>query len=165
MFLLYVDLLWEPKEAYLKNPDRFVLMFAPITRTYTVSLLDAEPFDVEKLSPYEKNRLNMPKSVSENLARLFKWQERFEEDSFIFDYHFMWDHFLDPGYFEMAKTLFKDMQHLDKFNLNGMISCQNQRVFFPTGLGMVAMAEALWNKEKIKPTTCVVDLDGGEGEI
>ena len=147
VFLIYVDLLWEPQKAELKNPDRFVLMFAPITRTYTNSIADAEPFNMDKLVPYEKNKVAFPKNVSENLARLFKWQEHFKGDSFVYDYHYMWDHFLDPGYFEMAKILFKDMKHLDKYSINGMISCQNQRVFFPTGLGMVAMAEALWNKE------------------
>ena len=95
----------------------------------------------------KKNKVAFPKNVSENLARLFKWQEHFKGNSFVYDYHYMWDHFLDPGYFEMAKILFKDMKHLDKYSINGMISCQNQRVFFPTGLGMIAMAEALWNKE------------------
>ncbi len=147
VFLIYYELLWEPVESQLKNPDRFILMFAPITRTYTDSLADAEPFDMKELKPYVRNKAIFPKNVSENLARLFKWQKHFSGDSFVFDYHYMWDHFLDPGYFEMAKILFKDMKHLDKYSLNGMISCQNQRVFFPTGLGMVAMAEALWNKE------------------
>lgn len=147
VFLIYLDLIWEPVETELNNPERFILMFAPITRTYTHSLADAESFDMEKLAPYVKNKAEFPKNVSENLARLFKWQEHFKGDSFIYDYHFMWDHFLDPGYSQMAKILFKDMKHLDKYNINGMISCQNQRVFFPTGLGMVAMAEALWNKE------------------
>lgn len=146
VFLIYVDLLWEPLEAELKNPDRFILMFAPITRTYTQSLADAETFDPKELLPYEKNKAIFPKSVSENLARLFKWQEQFSGDSFVYDYHYMWDHFLDPGYFEMARILYRDMKHLDKYHLNGMISCQNQRVFLPTGLGMTAMAEVLWDK-------------------
>lgn len=146
VFLIYVDLLWEPLKARLENPDRFILMFAPITRTYTQSLADAEVFDIETLLPYEKNKAIFPKSVSENLARLFKWQEHFEGDSFVYDYHYMWDHFLDPGYFEMARILYRDMKHLDKYHLGGMISCQNQRVFFPTGLGMTAMAEVLWDK-------------------
>jgi tetratricopeptide (TPR) repeat protein len=39
------------------------------------------------------------------------------------------------------------MQNLHKVGLNGMVSCQNQRVFFPTGLGMTAMAAALWDEQ------------------
>lgn len=147
VFLLYVDLLWEPQQVELKNPDRFVLMFAPITRTYSASIADAGSFDEEKLPTYERNRLQFPKTVEENLAWMRRWRKHFAGDGFDFDYHFMWDHFLDPGYYDMAKILFRDMQSLHKVGLNGMVSCQNQRAFFPTGLGMTAMAAALWNEK------------------
>ena len=146
VFLLYVDLLWEPQQIQLKNPDRFVMMFAPITRTYSASIMDAATFDEDKLPPYERNRLQFPKSVEENLAWMRRWRKNFSGDSFDFDYHFMWDHWKDPGYYAVARTLFRDMQALHKVGLNGMISCQNQRVFFPNGLGMTAMAAALWNE-------------------
>lgn len=46
----------------------------------------------------------------------------------------------------MAEILFDDMKSLDKIGLNGMVSCQNQRTFLPTGLGMNAIAAALWDK-------------------
>lgn len=146
VFLLYVDLLWEPQQVKLKNPDRFTLMFAPITRTYSTSIADAEYFDEKNLPPFELNQLKFPESVGENLAWMRRWRKQFGGDGFDFDYHFMWDHFCDPGYYDMAKTLFKDMQNLHKVGLNGMVSCQNQRVFLPTGLGMTAMATALWNE-------------------
>lgn len=146
VFLMYVDLLWEPQQMKLNNPDRFVMMFAPITRTYSASIADAPLFDEEKLPPYERNHLRFPSSVGENLAWIRRWRRGFHGDSFDFDYHYMWDHFLDPGYYQMAKTLFRDMQALHKVGLNGMMSCQNQRVFLPTGLGMTAMAAALWNE-------------------
>lgn len=146
VFLMYVDLLWEPEQVKLNNPDRFVLMFAPITRTYSASMADAEYFDEKNLPPYERNRLQFPSSVGENLAWMRRWRKHFAGDGFDFDYHYMWDHFKDPGYYEMAKTLFRDMQNLHQVGLNGMLSCQNQRVFFPSGLGMVAMAAALWDE-------------------
>ena len=146
VFLLYVDLLWEPQQVRLKNPDRFTMMFAPITRTYSNSVADAEYFDEKDLPGFVLNKLQFPSSVGENLAWMRRWRKQFSGDGFDFDYHFMWDHFCDPGYYDMAKTLFRDMQNLDKVGLNGMVSCQNQRVFLPTGLGMTAMATALWNK-------------------
>jgi len=146
VFLIYVDLLWAPVETEFKNPDRFVLMFAPITRTYSASIADCEPFDEKNLPPYVRNQLSFPHSVGENLAWLRKWQAKFKGDSFDFDYHYMWDHFRDPGYYRMAEILFKDMQNLHKVGLNGMVSCQNQRVWFPSGLGMTAMAAALWDE-------------------
>ncbi|MDY3286619.1 MAG: DUF4838 domain-containing protein [Eubacteriales bacterium] len=147
VFLIYVDLLWAPQTETLHNQDRFVLMFAPITRTYSSSFADCEPFDEAKLPPYERNRLQFPSSVGENLAWLRRWQAMFHGDSFDFDYHFMWDHFKDPGYYRMAEVLFRDMQNLRRVGLNGMVSCQNQRVFFPDGLGMTAMATALWDEQ------------------
>ena len=146
VFLIYVDLLWNPVAEKLNNPERFVLMFAPISRTYSSSISDAEVYDENALPDYKLNRLQFPASVSENLAWLRKWQNHFTGDGFDFDYHFMWDHFNDPGYYRTAETLFRDMQGLHKVGLNGMVSCQNLRVFFPTGLGMTAMAAALWNE-------------------
>ena len=147
VFLLYVDLLWEPEKVRLNNPDRFTLMFAPITRTYSASIANADWFDDEDLPPFTLNQLKFPESVGENLAWMRRWRKQFDGDGFDFDYHFMWDHFCDPGYYDMAKTLFADMQSLRTVGLNGMISCQNQRVFLPTGLGMVAMATALWDEK------------------
>jgi hypothetical protein len=53
----------------------------------------------------------------------------------------------DPGTMDISRVLFTDMENLDKINLNGMVSCQTQRAFFPNGLAMNGMAEALWNKK------------------
>jgi len=143
VFLVYVDLLWPPERERIANPDRFVLMFAPITRSYT------EPFaaeDVpEELPPYHRNQLVFPKDVGANVAFLRGWQQQFEGDSFDFDYHYMWDHFLDPGYHGMTRTLWADMRNLKEIGLDGLISCQVQRAFFPSGLGMTVMARTLWD--------------------
>ena len=147
VFLMYHDLLWEPEQQKLRNPDRFVLMFAPITRSYSQSYGDAEWFDEEDLSNFKLNQLEFPKSVGENLARMRRWQRVAPCEGFVYDYHYMWDHFFDPGYYQMAKILFADMRSLHGIGLNGMVSCQNQRVFFPNGLGMTAMAAALWNEK------------------
>jgi len=148
VFLVYMDLLWEPEFARIKNQDRFVLMFAPISRTYTNAFADdSRILADDELAPYVKNKVKMPSSVAENVTRLTKWQKQFAGDSFDFDYHIMWDHLLDPGYYECARILHKDMVNLDKIGLNGMVSCQNQRVFYPTGLPMYAMARGLWDKQ------------------
>lgn len=148
VFLIYVDLLWEPKKEVIRNPDRFVLMFAPITRTYSVSYtVTDEEIAAVSLAPYEKNRLVMPRSVAENVARLRKWQESFAGDSFDYDYHLVLDEYNDPGFIRAAKILAEDMRNLKNLGINGMNSCQSQRVFFPTSLPMLAMAETLWNRD------------------
>jgi len=148
VFLVYFDLLWEPQTERLENQDRFTLMFAPITRSYTVPYYSGNENASVELAPYSRNKLVMPTSVDENVARLRRWQELFSGDSFVFDYHLIWDHYHDPGGYESARILFEDMKNLDKLGLNGMISCQVQRAFFPTGLAMNAMAAALWDKDQ-----------------
>jgi hypothetical protein len=148
VFLLYQELLWSPRHECIQNPGRFVLLFAPISRTYSRAYTD-DAIDVHaELDPYKRNKITLPRDVSVNIAALRKWQQHIPDcDSLLFDYHYMWDHFKDPGYMDIARVMFRDMQNLDKLVLNGMLSCQTLRAFFPTGLGMVLMAEALWNKD------------------
>ncbi len=146
VFLIYVDLFWSPQTEKLKDNDRFVLMFAPITRSYSESIVSAKPFE-GKLPEYNRNHNKMPSSVSENIEHLKNWQKTFNGDSFDFDYHYMWDHLKDLGGYGIAKVLCEDMTKLDKIGLGGMVSCQCTRSFYPHALGMNVMAQALWDKE------------------
>lgn len=143
VFLIYVDLLWAPEKERFVNPDRFIMMFAPITRSYTASFATEKP--TPSLPEYKRNQLTMPKRVEDNIAFLKSWQEIFQGDSFDFDYHMMWDHYCDPGYYFNARILYEDIKNLSKIGLNGFNSCQVQRAFFPTGLPMYVMAKTLWN--------------------
>ena len=97
-------------------------------------------------SEFVKNDCHVSRKVSENLALLQDWQKVYSGDSFDFDYHLVWDHYKDLGYFEVAKTLFSDMKALADFDLNGMVSCQMTRACFPHNLPMQLMADALWDK-------------------
>ncbi len=143
VFLIYVDLLWPPEEQRIENPERFVLMFAPITRSY--SEVFAGGGTSRQLAPYVRNKLEFPSNVDQNVAFLRAWRRAFVGDSFDFDYHFMWDHYNDPGYYDIARLLSEDIKHLRAIGLNGYMSCQVQRAFFPTGLGMYVMGRTLWD--------------------
>ena len=145
VFLIYVDLLWAPEKHKLNNPNRFILMFAPITRNYGQNYGEHLHFDGE-LPEYQRNKLDFAASLGQNLAQLRQWQKGFAGDSFIYDYHLMYAHFNDPGYEACAKNVFEDMKCLSDMGLNGMVSCQLQRCFFPTALPMKMMAAALWDK-------------------
>lgn len=146
VFLLYFDLLWTPEQEKLNNPDRFILMFAPISRIYGQNYVDH--LDAGAVcAPYVRNELDTPKSLSADLAYLRQWQTKFSGDSFVYDYHLMWAHVADPGYERCAKNLFEDMKSLHRLGLNGMVSCQVQRCAFPTALPMHMMAKALWDKD------------------
>ena len=148
VFLIYVDLLWPPETERIANPDRFILMFAPITRTYSKAFAPevAEAL-LPPLPPFERNKLQFPRSVEGNLAFLRAWQQRFRGDSFDFDYHLMWDHYRDPGYVAVAEVVHQDVRNLGQIGLNGLVSCQVQRACFPTGLPMVVMGRTLWRTE------------------
>jgi hypothetical protein len=147
VFLVYVDLLWPPvKETELRNPDRFILMFAPITRSYSQPFASSSGV-VEELPTFERNKLKFPRDPAANLGFLKAWQKLFPGEGFDFDYHFMWDHHRDAGQYAMAEVLHQDVQRLRDIGLDGFVSCQNQRVFFPTGLGMTALGRTLWNRD------------------
>lgn len=145
VFLIYVDLFWPPEVEKIINQDRFIMMFAPIMRVYTDNL--APNNGIVMLKPYVRNKLEHPRTIPENVAYLNAWQKVFKGDSFIFDYHFMWDHFFDPGYFGISELLYKDIVNLSKIGLNGFLSCQLQRAFFPTGLGIYILGKAQWNNK------------------
>ncbi|NLC42961.1 MAG: DUF4838 domain-containing protein [Clostridiales bacterium] len=145
VFLIYVDLLWPPQQLEINNPDRFTMMYAPITRTYRSTF--ATDKDIPAIPSFERNKCKFPNSVEENLSFLKAWQAKFEGDSFDFDYHYMWAHYSDPGYQNISQILHKDLQNLRNIGLNGFVSCQTQRAFFPTGIGMHVMGRTLWNRE------------------
>ena len=147
VFLIYTDLLFAPEKSAIKNPDRFTLMFAPINRWYTQSYADVDLEYLPELPVYERNKEFPRHKDALNVAYLKEWQKAFKGDSFVFDYHLMWHHHSDPGYYNIARFLHRDMTSLDRIGLDGMISCQLLRSAFPTGLPQYAMAAGLWNKD------------------
>lgn len=145
VFLLYVDLLWAPEKLRLNNPDRFILMFAPITRNYGQNYDQQLTYD-GPLPEFKRNRLEFATSLAVNLAQLRQWQAQFEGDSFVYEYHLMYAHFNDPGYAYCARNVFEDMKALRTIGINGNISCQLMRCYFPSALPMQMMAAAMWDR-------------------
>lgn len=145
-FSAYVDLLWPPLREKVHNPDRFVRGFAPITRTYSHPFYAGAKPEKEDLPPYVRNKNEMPRTVELTVAFLEEWNKLLPVDNYVFEYHLMWDHYLDPGYFSCAKLLHNDAAHLDNYGLNGFVSCQEQRLAYPTALPNYALARALWDK-------------------
>ena len=146
VFLVYVDLLWPPERERIANPERFLLMFAPITRSYSTAFA-AGASDVDALPPFVRNELEFPSDPGMNSAFLKSWERSFKGDGFDFDYHLMWDHYKDPGQMAASRVLHEDIRRLGDLGLNGLVSCQVQRVFFPTALNMVVMGRTLWNAD------------------
>lgn len=165
VFLLYNELLWAPVQEKIRNQDRFVMMFAPITRSYKETYCGSMSGKQEPPMLYVRNQIHMPRTVDGNLALLRQWQERFQGDSFVFDYHNMWAHALDAGGYRIARVLHDDMKNLDQIGIDGMVSCQLQRIASPTCLPTYGMAMALWDKQSdfAEVSRRYFDVTFGEG--
>ncbi len=141
VFLAYADLLMPPLQEWFEDEGRFTFMYANGRNDYGQAL---EPVgeEVEPLS-FELNRMPRRglKSVEQVAARLQDWMERWEDDSFIFEYYG------GAETVERARVVWQDVRNYRRFGLNGLVNCQALRVWFPTGLGMVTMGRTLWDTE------------------
>ena len=165
VFIVFVDLLWPPKKIKFNNPDRFSLLFAPITRIYSRSY-ETEPYQGQ-LPEYKRNQLIFPKSTTENIAYLREWQKIFNGDSFCYEYYFWRPQVSDPGYYDIARTILEDIKALKKLGLNGIVSDQSQRVFIPTGFPMYVMGQGLYDSD-VSLDTLAMDFFatyGNDGEL
>ncbi len=142
-FLVYQDLYWAPLKESIKNPDRFVLMFAPSRRNYSEPYaLDDENYSIP---PFALNRNKRLEDNREYAAALRDWRSVFSGESFIFDYHMTYAHYLDQGYFQFTSVLAEDIRRLAALGFEGYVSCQVLRSYFPTGYPMYLHARLLWN--------------------
>ena len=142
VFLIYLDLLWAPEKEVIQNQDRFVLLYAPIRRSYSVPLAS----DTGKEEPpFKRNGFVPMPGAGDTLPYLQSWQKMFKGDSIIFDYPYMWDYINDPGCYKSLQIMARDAEDYRKLGLNGMMSCQNLRVFMPNGLGMHLLGNTLWS--------------------
>lgn len=138
--LMYEDLFWPPQTKVLKNPDRFVLMFAPIHRTFNQSYNEIE--EAENIPEFNLNKTTAPKDIETNMAFLREWKKKVPCDSFVYDYHLGRAHHSDPSHFKIAKIIYNDIKAYPKMQLNGIISCQELRVSFPNAIANYVMAKA-----------------------
>lgn len=146
VFLNYFDLMWPPQKKQLNKSDRFIMMFAPITRYFGKSFGDAGP--LRPVQPYVLNRSIIPRSMEENLWLLMQWKKVFSGDCFDFDYYLGRAHYGDPGYAKLSNTISRDIDQLKVLGMDGMLSCQELRAAFPTNLPSYLMAERLWNENR-----------------
>ncbi len=65
----------------------------------------------------------------------------------LWSYHLMWANWGQMMDTHIARLYHEDLRHLGEMGLNGILSCQSFRVFYPSGLAMTALAECLWNPD------------------
>lgn len=144
VFLLYQELLWAPMRERLQNPDRFLLMFAPISRTFERSYDLTDVCD--QIPEYVPNHITLPTNLGENLAFLKKWQEQFPGEGFVYDYPLGRAHYGDFGYLHISRIIGQDIKKLRQMGLNGYISCQELRAGSPNMLPNYVMGGILFDE-------------------
>ena len=137
VFIAYVDTTWAPVIERINNPERFTLMIAPITRSYTSSF---DENNLPKTLPYVRNKLKMPKRLDEYIAYFDEWKKVWQGANLCFEYHF-WRHQLySVSGIALAKRIFEDVEAYSRKGINGQIACGSQRSFFPNGFAHYVFA-------------------------
>lgn len=145
VFLLYMELLWPPKTEKILHPERFVMMFAPISRTFQKAYEECPANDT--IPEFVLNHITLPNTLEENVAFLKKWQEQFKGDSFVYDYHLGRAHYGDVGYVHISELISRDIHYLSQLGVNGFMSCQELRAAFPNALPNYVMGTVGVNPE------------------
>ncbi len=140
---VYLDTMWPPENLTFNNPDRFMLMFAPISRSYTATI--HEDGGIQELKPYVRNKLEFPKSLEENLGYLERWRSVTGSEMIAFEYHF-WRHFaLDPSGIFLSRRISEDVKAYRENGINGIIEDGTLRGFFPTGIALYTYARTMYD--------------------
>ena len=157
VYLAYHDLLWAPEvEKEFKNPDRFILMFAPICRKYDTSYADIK--ELPEKDVFVRNKNKLPSTVEGNVAHILDWVHTLKTNAFSYEYYY-WvkQNYVDFGGVNLSRVIYDDILNHDKIGLSGIVSCQSQRSFWPNGLGMYVMAKTLWYGDEIDFDTMLQD--------
>ena len=145
VFICYVDTFWAPISERIKNSDRFVLLFAPIHRSYACSLPDNRV--KTELVPYIRNKNVFPSDLASSLDYLEEWKKTYDGPIVAFEYHF-WRHYNYSISGQMqAKLLYDDVKAYGKNGFDGIIQCGSQRALFPSALRIYTFAMAMYDNE------------------
>lgn len=145
VFISYLDTMFAPETVKINNPERFSLLYAPITRSYTSSI--REDSVLPETPEYIRNGWDLPKSAEENTAFLRDWKKDWHGPAFSYEYHYWIHQYHDPGLMYIARRIYEDVRGLKYIGLDGYVEDGSQRSFFPNGLHMYVYAETLMNRD------------------
>ena len=142
VFISYEETIWRPITERLKNPDRFSLMIAPITRDFTHTLDESI---TPTVSEFELNKIKLPRDLGTYLAYFEEWKKVWGGKSFVFDYHLWMAFHYDISGLKLARVCYDDNKLFGERGLDGTIECGTQRCFFPTGIVQYTHARTLFD--------------------
>ena len=147
VFSTYVDQQFAPKQEKLKNHDRFIMSFPPISRSYTSSITEDSVYP--ELVPYVRNKWKSPTSIEELLAYYKYWRksQNLNCPSAAFEYHFWVHQYRDPGMVQMSRRLYEDIRSLPLMEMSGYVEDGSNKSFFPNGLQSYVYSQTLTNRD------------------
>jgi hypothetical protein len=149
VFLAYFELWWPPEQVQIDaRHGNAILMFAPITRCFGHALGDGACDDGQAWPRPPLNQFAVSRQNAFYGRILPAWRQAFAGDSFDFDYHLMWAVWQQLTDTLIARVLYADLGPLKELGLDGVVSCQSFRAFYPSGLAMAALADGLWNPDR-----------------
>ena len=143
VFIVYVDTTWPPVTERIKNPKRFSILLAPISRSYLMTL--PEDGITVKTRPFSLNKLQLPASLAEYFAYFAEWREFWHGSAFAYEYHFWWHQVSDLGGVKLSRRINEDIKAYESHKVNGVVEDGSQRSFFPTGLAFYTYARTLYD--------------------
>ena len=142
VFIVYTDTTWPPITERIVNPDRFSILLAPITRSYSYT---TDKNYIPKILPYKRNDLHYPESLDEYFAYFDEWKKIWGGTAFSYEYHFWHHQYKDHAGINFSKRINEDVKEYKRRGVNGIVEDGSQRSFFPTGLHFYTYARTLYD--------------------
>ena len=143
VFIQYFDTTWAPEVEKIKNPARFTMLVAPITRSYEISLPNGEIST--KPTKYNRNNNVFPENLEEYMAHFNEWKKMWQGANVSYEYHFWVHQCYDLSGIHIARLVNDDVRSYKSCGVNGIIEDGSQRSFFPTGLAFYSYARSLFD--------------------
>jgi len=118
------------------------MLFAPIHRSYAVSLPAGEP---EKPLKYVRNQNVYPNNLAWSFEYLKEWQRTWSGACVVYEYHFWRHQTYDLSGLITAKRVHDDVKIYKERGVNGIIQDGSQRSFFPNGFAFYTYARTLFD--------------------
>ena len=141
---VYTDCMFPPKVERLRNKDRFILKATPISRTYCEGIDENTVFP--PMQEYVRNKWVNPATSEEYYAQYRGWQALFPEcESLIYEYHYWWPQYKEPGAVKMARRVYDDIHSWRLLNAAGCIQDGSNKSFWPNGFFDHIYGATLWD--------------------
>lgn len=141
----YVDMIFAPETEKFVNPDRFILQYCPISRTYTKTLQEGAEYP-EPIK-YVRNNWEAPSSQEMLMALFEKWKKVLPATYYVFEYHYWIHQYRDPGMMAMARRVYEDVRSYRYTDMAGCMQDGSNKSFWPNGFMLHIYNEAMINRD------------------